>query len=259
MLARLESACLRGLDALPVSVEVDLSRGLPGWSMVGLPDAAVREAKDRVRAALLNAGFEFPLKHITVNLAPANRRKEGSHFDLPVAVGILLASGQLALPDGAATPFLLGELALDGRLHAVGGVLPMALFAKSRGFREIIVPPENAREAAAVRGLRALIARHLLDVVRYLAGETPLEAARAEGGASEPAALPDLAEVRGQQQARRALEIAAAGGHHLLMSGPPGAGKSMLAARLPGILPPLDEDERIEVTRIYSVAGDASR
>ncbi len=260
MLARLESACLRGLDALPVTVEVDLSRGLPGWSMVGLPDAAVREAKDRVRAALLNAGFEFPLRHITVNLAPADRRKEGAHFDLPVAIGILLASGQLTPPEGARPmPFMLGELALDGRLHAVGGVLPMAMFAKAQGFREIIVPPENAREAAAVRGLRTLIAGHLLEVARHLAGETQLDTAQAQPLADDAPPLPDLAEVRGQQQARRALEIAAAGGHHLLMSGPPGAGKSMLAARLPGILPPLDEDERIEVTRIYSVARDASR
>ena len=257
MLARLPSASLRGLDAEPVDVEVDLSRGLPCWNMVGLPEAAVREARDRVRAALLNGGFEFPLRHITVNLAPADRRKDGSHFDLPVAIGLLLASGQLPTPD--ALPLLVGELALDGRLHAVAGVLPLALFARQQGLPSIIVPAGNAEEAAAVEGLAVYGAEHLLAVVRHLSGMEPLPTAEARESASSSVPLPDLADIRGQAQARRALEIAAAGGHHLLLIGPPGVGKSMLAARLPGILPPLTPAPRLEVTRIYSVAGEGGR
>jgi magnesium chelatase family protein len=162
MLARLTCAALRGLDAEPVDVEVDLSRGLPGWSMVGLPEAAVREARDRVRAALLNSGFEFPLKHITVNLAPADRRKDGAYFDLPVAIGLLIASGQLQQP--GAMPFLIGELALDGRLNSVAGVLPLTLFARAKGYQAIIVPADNAAEAASVDGIQVLPARSLLDV-----------------------------------------------------------------------------------------------
>ncbi len=257
MLARLPSASLRGLDAEAVDVEVDLSRGLPSWNMVGLPEAAVREARDRVRAALLNGGFEFPLRHITVNLAPADRRKDGSHFDLPVAVGLLLASGQLDAPDSM--PLLVGELALDGRLNAVAGVLPLALFARQQGLEAIIVPTGNAEEAAAVEGLAVYGADHLLTVVRHLSGQDRLPPAEVRADVLPSAPLPDLADVRGQAQARRALEIAAAGGHHMLLIGPPGVGKSMLAARLPGILPPLTPKQRLEVARIYSVAGEAGR
>jgi magnesium chelatase family protein len=260
MLSRLPSASLRGLDAEAVDVEVDLSRGLPSWNMVGLPDAAVREARDRVRAALLNGGFEFPLRHITVNLAPADRRKDGSHFDLPVAVGLLLASGQLGALENSSLPLLVGELALDGRINAVTGVLPLALFAREQGLEAIIVPADNAAEAAAVEGLTVYAAGYLLDVVRHLSGTDALSRF-APPSWNDPVgeALPDLADIRGQQQARRALEIAAAGGHHLLLIGSPGVGKSMLASRLAGILPPLTPTQRLEVARIYSVAGEVRR
>jgi magnesium chelatase family protein len=261
MLSRLLSASLRGLDAEAVDVEVDLSRGLPSWNMVGLPEAAVREARDRVRAALLNGGFEFPLRHITVNLAPADRRKDGSHFDLPVAIGLLLASGQFTVPEeGPSFPLLVGELALDGRINAVAGVLPLALFARQQGLESIVVPVDNAAEAAAVQGLTVYAAHHLLDVVRHLSGRDALPrfiSSPESDGVHDH--LPDLADIRGQHQARRALEIAAAGGHHLLLIGSPGVGKSMLASRLPGILPPLTPAQRLEVARIYSVAGEGGR
>ena len=258
MLARLASAALRGLDAEPVDVEVDLSRGLPSWSMVGLAEAAVRESRDRVRAALLNSNFEFPLRHITVNLAPADKRKDGSYFDLPVAIGLLLASGQVQTNE--TLPFMIGELALDGRLNATSGVLPLTLFARAQGFKSIILPEANADEAAVVDGIDVLPAKNLLAVARHLAGREPLtcyEAKPVENGDSQN--VPDMADIRGQQQARRALEIAAAGSHHLLLSGPPGVGKSMLAQRLPGILPPLTGQQKLEVARIYSISGEQGR
>ncbi|MDQ6955376.1 MAG: YifB family Mg chelatase-like AAA ATPase [Mariprofundaceae bacterium] len=260
MLARLSSASLRGLDAEAVDVEVDLSRGLPCWNMVGLADASVREARDRVRSALLNSNFEFPLSHITVNLAPADTRKYGSHFDLPVAVGLLWASGQI--PHLQQPPFLLGELALDGRLNPVSGILPLIMFAHQQGFDAVIVPQANAEEAAIFEGLNIFVAESLLQVAAHLSGQSCLnrcDASDMQTPPSQPTSLPDMADVHGQQQARRALEIAAAGGHHLLMSGPPGVGKSMLAARLPSILPPLMMQERLQVARIYSVAGEIGR
>ncbi|RMH51992.1 MAG: ATP-binding protein [Zetaproteobacteria bacterium] len=260
MLARLPSASLRGLDAEAVTVEVDLSRGIPGWSMVGLADASVREAKDRVRAAILNAGFDFPLARITVNLAPADRKKIGAYFDLPVAVGILLASGQLlpADPD-APLPFLVGELGLNGAINPVAGVLPLAIFARQQNAPAMIVPPGNRQEAAMVPGLTVLAAGHLLDVARHISGAAPLTPERSDErpvttGSDTP---PDMADVRGQHQARRAVEIAACGRHPLLMCGNPGVGKSMLAMRMPGILPPLDDDEAMEVARIRSILGEA--
>ncbi|MDQ6987298.1 MAG: YifB family Mg chelatase-like AAA ATPase [Mariprofundaceae bacterium] len=261
MLSRLPSAALRGLHAEAVDVEVDLSRGLPAWNMVGLPEASVREARDRVRAALLNSGFEFPLRHITVNLAPADRRKDGSHFDLPVAIGLLLASDQIHLPQAdEKPPFMIGELALDGRLNPVSGVLPLTMHAREQGYRSLIVPEQNAQEAMMVGDLQVFAASSLLQVAAHLAGRSPLSAcAEHSAPTNTDRDLPDLADVRGQLQARRALEIAAAGGHHMLMSGPPGVGKSMLAKRLPGILPPLTLHQRLEVARIYSVSGDTSR
>jgi len=259
VLARLSSASLRGLDAEAVDVEVDLSRGLPCWNMVGLADTSVREARDRVRSALLNSNFEFPLSHITVNLAPADTRKNGSHFDLPVAVGLLWASGQIQHLNSP--PFLLGELALDGRLNPVSGILPLILFALKEGFDTVIVPRGNAEEASVVEGVHILAADSLLQVAAHLSGQGTLQPYEyhMQNRAQEISVLPDMIDVRGQHQARRALEIAAAGGHHLLMSGPPGVGKSMLASRLPSILPPLIMKERLEVARIYSVAGEAGR
>jgi len=260
MLARLASASLRGLEAEPVDVEVDLSRGMPSWSLVGLPDAAVREARDRVRAALLNSNFEFPLRHITVNLAPADKRKDGSYFDLPVAMGLLMASGQIYIKNQAIMPFMVGELALDGRLNPVTGVLPLAIFAQAQGFKSMIVPMGNAEEASVVQGIEVIAASNLLEVSAHLQGQRLLstfEPALVEQTQDENMA--DLKDVRGQHQARRALEITAAGGHHLLMSGPPGSGKSMLASRLPSIMPELTAEQRLAVARVYSIAGENTR
>lgn len=274
MLARLSCASLRGLDAEAVDVEVDLAKGLPCWNLVGLPEGAVREARDRIRSAVVNSGFEFPLRRITVNLSPADRRKDGSHFDLAIAIALLNASGQLPeqpqLPllttnscqpsEQKQMPFLIGELALDGRLNRVNGVLSLALYAQKQGFRTLILPEVNAQEAMAVEGLKIYAAKHLLSVVEHLTGKRVLEQMLSRP--SEKIVenqFPDMADIRGQHQARRALEIAAAGNHHLLMSGPPGVGKSMLAKRLPGILPALTRQQALEVTRIYSVSGDRSR
>jgi len=259
MLARLSSATLRGLQAEAVDVEVDLSKGLPSWNLVGLPEQAVREARERVRASVLNAGFEFPLKHITINLAPAEKRKEGSHFDLPIALGLLQASGQLKLIPKRT--FVFGELSLDARLKSVVGALPLALFARDAGFNSLIVPQENAREIMAVPDLEVYPADHLLAVVEHLNEVSLLPLATVDKSCIdvEQTCMDDLSDVHGQLQARRALEIAAAGGHHLLMYGSPGVGKSMLARRLPSILPALTHDERIEVSRIYSVCRDAER
>ncbi len=262
MLARLCSASLRGLDAEAVDVEVDLSRGLPCWSLVGLPEGSVREARERVRSAVVNSGFEFPLRRITVNLAPADTRKDGSHFDLPIAIGLLLASGQLDSRNNnqEAPPFLIGELALDGRLNPVRGVLPLVLFARSQGYDSVILPLGNADEAAAVEGITVLPANHFLAVAQHLAGKKVLAIAQINNSLTEiEEDIADMADIRGQQQARRVLEIAAAGSHHLLMTGSPGVGKSMLAQRLPGIMPLLTVQQAMEVTRIYSISGDTSR
>lgn len=253
MLASLRTAVVSGVDACPVHVEVDVSFGLPIFAMVGLPDASVRESRDRVRSAIRNSGFEFPPHRITVNLAPADVRKVGSAFDLPIALGILAASGIVdrhVIPD----LMVLGELSLDGRIQAARGVLPVAARARREGFRGVVLPTANAPEAALVSGLHVLPVSDLVDAVAALNHpDTPRPIPPPLPPRDEPSA--DLADVRGQRLARRALEIAAAGGHNLLMVGPPGAGKTMMARRLPGILPPLAFDEAIEVTAIHSVAG----
>ncbi|ROR34414.1 magnesium chelatase family protein [Inmirania thermothiophila] len=245
------SRAQEGVAAPEVVVEVHLGAGLPALTLVGLPEAAVREAKDRVRSALVSAGFDFPARRITINLAPADLPKEGGRFDLPIAVGILAASGQVPAEalDGHE---LIGELALTGALRPCRGVLPAALAARRAG-RALVVPEGNAAEAAAAGG-RVLGAGHLLAVCAHLAGREPLAPAAApeRGGVG---AVPDLADVRGQHQARRALEVAAAGGHSLLLIGPPGTGKSMLAQRLPGILPPMTEEEALEAAAVASAAG----
>jgi magnesium chelatase family protein len=259
MLARLESAAVFGVDAHPVHVEVDVGLGLPFFRMVGLPDASVRESRDRVRAAIRNCGFDFPAHRITINLAPADVRKAGSAFDLPIALGILAAEG--VVPADALTNIVLvGELSLDGTIHSARGVLPIAAAARKRGAAGLLLPALNRAEAAVVGGLRLLPVRTLTEAVSLLnqptaswpeiaAENIPPPAARGlDGGA-------DLRDLRGQAFARRALEIAAAGGHNLLMMGSPGAGKTMLARRLPGILPPLSFDEALECTAIHSVAG----
>ncbi|MEW6039187.1 MAG: YifB family Mg chelatase-like AAA ATPase [Pseudomonadota bacterium] len=253
-LAIVHSRARQGIEAPEVTVEVHISPGLPNLTIVGLPETAVRESKDRVRGALITTGFEFPAQRITVNLAPADLPKEGGRFDLPIALGILAASKQLRA-DRLADMECVGELALTGELRPVPGALPVALQSR-RAERNLIVPWDNAGEAALVSGACVLPARHLLDVCAHLDGSRPLAAvvlrAEATPASAEP---PDLAEVRGQFQAKRALEIAAAGRHNLLMLGPPGTGKSMLASRMPGILPDLTEDEALETAAVASVSG----
>jgi magnesium chelatase family protein len=259
MLARLESAAVLGVDAYPVHVEVDVGLGLPFFRMVGLPDASVRESRDRVRAAIRNSGYDFPSHRITINLAPADVRKAGSSFDLPIALGLLAAQGVLRAPD-LVSLVLVGELSLDGTIHAARGVLPIAAAARQRRATALLLPAANAAEAAVVDGLRLIPVRTLREAVEILnrpscEWPTATTAALPADACAAPEPEPDLSELRGQALARRALEIAAAGGHNLLMIGPPGAGKTMLARRLPGILPPLTFEEAIACTAIHSVAG----
>jgi magnesium chelatase family protein len=251
--ATVASRALAGIDAPEVSVEVHLGPGLPAFHIVGLPDAEVREARDRVRAALNHAHFEFPARRITVNLAPAELPKDSSRFDLPIALGILAASGQLA-PHALAGQEFAGELSLTGELRAIRGALAMALSARAAR-RAFVLPEGNAPQAALAEGARILPARTLLDVVAHLAGEAPLEPYSGEARCSV-GTYADFSEVKGQQQAKRALEVAAAGGHSVLMVGPPGTGKSMLAARFPGILPELSEAEALEIAAIHSVSAN---
>ena len=247
----------QGLEAALVRVEVHVGAGLPAFSIVGLPETVVKESKDRVRAALANCGYELPAGHITVNLAPADLPKEGGRFDLPIAIGILVASGQLPHRTFDATE-LYGELSLGGELHPVRGVLPTALQGMRAG-HTMIFPAGNLGEAALARGARVLGAAHLLDLCGYARGLRTLPAAGEPAEGTHAHAGPDLADVRGQPRARRALEIAAAGGHSLLMIGPPGSGKSMLAQRLPGILPPMSEEEALEAAAVRSLAGRGFR
>jgi magnesium chelatase family protein len=255
--ATILSRSQQGLEAPLVRVEVHVGSGLPAFSIVGLPETVVKESKDRVRAALANCGYELPAGHITVNLAPADLPKEGGRFDLPIAIGILVASAQL--PPG---PFdrteLYGELSLGGEVHSIRGVLPTALQGKRAGHAQIF-PAANLGEAALARHGRAYGAAHLDEVCSFARGMRPLPAAGAPHDGSARLASGDLADVQGQPRARRALEIAAAGGHSLLLIGPPGSGKSMLAQRLPGILPGMTEDEALEAAAVRSLAGRGFR
>jgi magnesium chelatase family protein len=252
-LALVHSRAQCGVQALPVRVEVHLSGGLPGMSIVGLPEAAVRESKDRVRAALLCAHFDVPARRITVNLAPADLPKDGGRFDLPIALGILAASGQLPQAALDACEFL-GELGLTGELRAVAGALPAVLAARRDG-RPAVLPQANGAEAALAGNGEVRLAATLLEVCAHLRGEAELPQAGPAAHQDHDPGGADLADVRGQVQARRALEIAAAGGHHLLLVGPPGSGKTLLASRLPGLLPPLAEAEALEAAAVRSVSG----
>ncbi|WP_446009756.1 YifB family Mg chelatase-like AAA ATPase [Candidatus Electrothrix sp.] len=257
MLAKTLSGAVTGVDGLIVQVEVDLALGLPGFFTVGLAEGAVRESKDRVKAAIKNSGYEFPPRRITVNLAPAAVKKEGAGYDLPIALGILAASGSLTCPD-LEDIAIVGELSLDGAVCPVRGVLPMVLEAKEQGVTRFLVPADNAHEAAVVDGIDIIAVKRLRQAMDFLAGQQHITPSRTDVQAlfsRRNQYTVDFSEVRGQEHAKRAFEVAAAGGHNLLLSGVPGTGKTMMARRLPTILPDLCLDEALETTKIYSTTG----
>ena len=261
MLVKVYGASVRGLSAIPVTIEVNASRGIK-FFLVGLPDNAVKESHERIVAAVENSGFRFPSKQFVVNMAPADIRKEGAGYDLPLAIGILATDEKVKLEKLSRT-MMLGELSLDGSLQPVKGALLIAIKAREMGFEHLIVPEQNVREAAVVNQLKVYGARHISEVVRFLndeGGLLPTEVdTRAEFDAQQTEFDFDFADVKGQEHVKRALEVAAAGGHNVIMIGPPGSGKSMMAKRLPSILPPLSLAESLETTQIHSVAGKLER